>query len=303
VTGSNGSQASCWERPLLSPAERQAWAALEEILAHSGSLILPGFKLSQVIRHRPPGISASQWDYATRAHFDFVVCDAASCVPEFAVELDDRTHLRPDAQRRDRDKDALCQAAGFGLLRVESSAFDRGPRGRRLVEYLIDARSYTHAFYEAQARGHVPDDWFCDYRAIIGPLPGGGFGFVNDLAEPARARAQRAFAAGRIEGHGIQDMSFSWKNGWSEAWAWLQVRGDLYLFEKTRLRSFRFDCIPGPMSLSGDLAAVAVGRRLGRLGDSDPVLVRRDQMARQLQRVRERRDELECAFSLSTEWF
>jgi len=298
VTGSIGAQTDYRRRPLLTPAERRARATLEEIFAHSGSLILPGIKLSRVITHKPPGISASQWDYATRAHFDFVVCDAASYVPDFAVELDDFSHLRPEAQRRDRIKDALCEAANFGLLRIESSAFDRGPGGRRLVEYLIDARGYTRAFGEAQDRGHVPADEIGDYRSIIEPLPGGGFGFVNDLGAPARLLAQAASAAGQVEGHAIGETSFAWKNGWSEAWAWLHVRGDFHLFERVRLRSFQFACGFGPENLAEDLAAAAVGQRLGRLGSGDPVLVRRDQMARRLERLRARRDELAYAFTL-----
>ena len=284
---------ACWGSPLLTPPERRAEAVLEEIFVHKGSLILPGFKLSQVIRRRPPGISGEQWGYATRAHFDFVVCDAETYIPDFAVELDDASHRRPDARGRDRMKDAVCEAASFDLLRIDSRALDYGPRGRRLVEYLIDAREYFRAFGEAQGRGDVPPDEIGDYRLIIDQG-----GFVNDLAGPARRRALQAFQAGSVEGRAIEGLHFDWKDGWAEAWAWLQVRGDFYLFEQARLRSYHFHCGIGSGNLAEDLAVAAVGELLPRLGDDTPILVRRDDMARRLARLREQREELEFAIML-----
>lgn len=293
MTAAEHPSGSCWGSPLLTGAERRAKAVLEEIFAHNGSLIFPGVKLSQVIRQRPSRVSSEFWSYATRAHFDFVVCDAATYIPNFAVELDDASHRRSDARRRDRMKDAVCQAASFDLLRVDARALDRGPRGRRLVEYLIDAREYFRAFGEAQDRGDVPDDEIGDYRLILGPP-----GFVNDLAAPARLHALRAFQEGGVEGQVIDGFSFSWKDGWAEAWAWLQVRDNFYLFERARLRSYRFHCGMGAEDLAEDLAAAAVGEQLPRLGNGEPVLVRRDDMARRLGRLRERRDELEFAVLL-----
>jgi hypothetical protein len=210
-----------------------------------------------------------------------------------AVELDDASHRHPDARRRDQMKDALCEVAGFDLLRIDSSALDRGPRGRRLVEYLIDARDYFRAFGEAQEQGAVPFDAIGDYRLILGQG-----GLVNDLAAPARRRARQLFQAGTVEGHAIDSFHFSWRDGWSESWAWLRIRGDFYLFEKTRLRSYRFQCGIGPSDLAEDLAAAAVGAQLPRLTDNMPILIRRDDMERQLTRLRNQRKELEFAIML-----
>ena|SRR6266699_1377108 len=87
----------CWGDPLLTANERRAKVILDQLLQHRGSLILPGFKLSQVMRRRPPEISAEQWNYAIRTHFDFVVCNQETYLPEFAVELDDASHNNKDA--------------------------------------------------------------------------------------------------------------------------------------------------------------------------------------------------------------
>ena len=50
-----------------------------------------------------------------------------------------------------------------------------------------------------------------------------------------------------------------WKDGWAEAWAWLQVREDFYLLERARLRAYHFHCGIGPGNLAEDLALAAVG--------------------------------------------
>jgi hypothetical protein len=51
-----------------------------------------------------------------------VVCGADTHIPGCAVELDDASHRRPDARRRERMKDEVCRAVGFGLLRIGSRA-------------------------------------------------------------------------------------------------------------------------------------------------------------------------------------
>lgn len=260
-------------RPLLTPAEAKAKAVLDEIYEHQGHSVLPGFKLSQVIRSRPPGITSEQWNYATRAHFDFVVTDCDYRV-EFAVELDDRSHDTADGLRRDAMKNSLCEAVGLELLRVEFSALFPGPRGRRLIEYLIAARDLGQAFVEQQEVGAIP--WYepYDYRNFIELGPNGHLDFVNDLAAPTRLAALRAHESGQIAESIVHGLHFYWKNGWAEGWAWLRCRGDRYFFRSTRLRTYRFFCGMGPGELAEDLSVAALGEDLAALGKDAPVLVR-----------------------------
>lgn len=108
-----------------------------------------------------PADNASGWVWRSETS------DVGDGVREMAIELDDPTHLTADGRRRDRMKDAVCEAAGFELLRIESSALRPGPRGRRLVEYLIDARAYCQDYAEAQEAGHVPFDEPAMYSGVI----------------------------------------------------------------------------------------------------------------------------------------
>ena len=51
-------------------------------------------------------------------HVDFVLCDPGSLVPVLCIELDDRSHARPDRVERDEFVDAAFDSAGLPLLRI-----------------------------------------------------------------------------------------------------------------------------------------------------------------------------------------
>lgn len=286
-------------RPLLTPNEHGVEPMLREVVGRHGYRVDAQVKLSRPIARRPPGITLKQWDYATRAELDFLVSDEETTLPEFAVELDDASHRRADAHRRDQIKDAVCDAAGLELLRVEATAFTPTVRGRLLVDYLIEARAYQHAFAAAQEAGYVPFDEPGDYRSIMDLAPGGGIDFVNDLAMPARVAADTAYVAGRIASPMIQSASIYFRDGWVKAIAWLYVGDERYLFQQARLRTYRLVCGIGPGALAEDLAVAAIGDDLGQLADDAPVLHRAADLTRHLDRVRACRDEfLPWSFAL-----
>lgn len=51
---------------------------------------------------------------------DFVLCDKAYISPKLAIELDDKSHERPERQNRDREVERILQDAGVPLLRLEN---------------------------------------------------------------------------------------------------------------------------------------------------------------------------------------
>jgi hypothetical protein len=64
---------------------------------------------------------------AAYLHVDFVLADAVTAEPRLVIELDGRSHTRPDARRRDALKDVALAAAGLPLLRVAAAArYDTG---------------------------------------------------------------------------------------------------------------------------------------------------------------------------------
>lgn len=62
---------------------------------------------------------------AARAHIDrksvdFLLCDKAYLSPKLAIELDDKTHERPDRQERDKIVERIFSETGLPLLRLEN---------------------------------------------------------------------------------------------------------------------------------------------------------------------------------------
>jgi hypothetical protein len=299
MTAEDNTQLS-WRRPALTDAEWNAKLVLDKVFQHANYVVFPGFKLSTIIREPPKGFSRQSpaWNYATRAHFDFVICHTETHVAEFAIELDDPTHwTNPDVQRRDRMKNALCEAVGFELLRIESSALSASPKtgNRRLIEYLIDAWELGKAFYEQQKKGSIPKDEIYDYRHTIALNPESGrVEFVHDLAQPAAALAFQLHKQGTIKGSIIERLNFSWRNGWAEGWAWLHYNNELYFFETYRVRSYQFYCGIPSGDLAEDLAVAAIGERLKQIHPK-MALQSREALERKFKSIQARRSELEYA--------
>lgn len=58
--------------------------------------------------------------HINRKSVDFVLCDKAYISPKLAIELDDKSHERPDRQERDIEVERILEVAGVPLLRLEN---------------------------------------------------------------------------------------------------------------------------------------------------------------------------------------
>ncbi|MFZ1074960.1 MAG: DUF2726 domain-containing protein [Minisyncoccia bacterium] len=68
---------------------------------------------------------------------DFVLCDKAYISPKLAIELDDKTHERPDRQERDREVERILQDAGLPLLRLENhGSFNSSELAQKIKDTL-----------------------------------------------------------------------------------------------------------------------------------------------------------------------
>ncbi|WFE29131.1 DUF2726 domain-containing protein [Solwaraspora sp. WMMD791] len=296
MTNDDGSRQS-WLRPLLGPAEHTAALARGELFERAGRVVQPDRRLSQLVGRRPPGVTTRQWSVATRAQFDFVVCDPTDHRPEFVVAFVDPATRTTGQQRDERMTDAVCEALGLELLRVESPAFAAAGLGRRVVEYILDARAFQRI---GGVDGVDPDGSTVGqpgYRDIVGRLPDGRTGYVNDLGAVARARAVEAFVGRQLSDPLLRGLHVRWKDGSAEGWAWLSVREGRFLFERVRICPHRLQCGIEPARFAEDLAAAAVGERLKTLELVEPELCDRAQLRRRLHALRERRAQMSGEFA------
>lgn len=80
-----------------------------------------------------------------RKHIDFVLCDPASISPVLAIELDDRSHDRPDRKRRDEFVDEVLASAGLPILHVRAAAAYDVQALRQRIESKILAKNVQAA--------------------------------------------------------------------------------------------------------------------------------------------------------------
>ncbi|MEH1165904.1 DUF2726 domain-containing protein [Micromonospora sp. CPCC 205539] len=261
----------------------------------AGHRVYASRRLSDLVQGRPAGVTGSQWSSASRAAFDFVVCAADTGRPIVAVEIGPVAPAGSAQQRDERLKDAVSGAVGLPVLRIGSPTLRPAEHGRRLVEYVIDARAYAATGVAATAGVDEPAP--VGFRDILGRLPGGRTGPVNDLGALARAAAVEAYVARRLADPIVRGLHVRWADGPAQGWSWVQVRPDACLVERVSVTEHRFSCGVDGARLAEDLAAVAVGERLRAADLGDSHLLPRADLTADIVALSQRRDELVGGFA------
>lgn len=118
----------------LSPAERHFYRVLQE--ATSDWVILHT-KVNLGDLFYPATRDRSKWQIyrnkIDRKHVDYLLIDLQTLQPILGVELDDKSHKRPDRQDRDQFVDAVFAAAALPIIHVPvAKGYDR----ERLRQFL-----------------------------------------------------------------------------------------------------------------------------------------------------------------------
>ena len=292
-----GNDVSPWLRPTLRPGVRGNRAEGTETFERAGQVVRTDRSLNEIVQRRPPGVTAHQWNCASRTRFDFVVCDARTHAPVFAVEFDDPCRHTVETPRNRRMKTAVWEAVGIEVLCIESPTLRPATHGRWIVEYVIDARAYGAGASDGDEAVDAFSPAPLSYRDIIGRLPDGRTGFVNDLGAVARAAAIDAYVSRQLADPIVRGLHVTWQSGPAEGWAWLAAREKNYLFERTRIWQHRFSCGVDPARLAEDLATAAIGERLKRLATDEPTLYDRHHLGRELDELRRRGAEIDGGFT------
>jgi hypothetical protein len=249
-------------------------------IARAGLRVHTGRRLGQVIGRKPTGVTAGQWNTAGTVVLDYLVTDAATDRPEFALLFTDDTAGSASA-RTARMTTAVCDAVGLPLIRIGSPTLTAAHHGTQIMGYVLDARTFA----DGSADG-------LGYRDIVGRLPDGRTGYVNDLSSVARAAAVDAYTAREVFDPIIRGIRVRWAGGPAEGWAWLQLREGGYVFERVRLAEHRTTCGVPADRLAEDLAGAAIGQRLKVRDSAEPDLVDHAHIEAGLRDLSARRAEL-----------
>ncbi|MGN9813536.1 hypothetical protein ACTMSW_29835 [Micromonospora sp. BQ11] len=255
--------------------------------ARAGFVVHGAHRLGELVQRRPAGITGNQWGSAIRAAYDFVVC-ADDGSPRLAVEIGPES---PAGQRAERMKNAVAEAVGLPVLRIGSPTLRAAEHGRAVVAYVVDARTYADGVAVVEPGEESP----VGFRDILGRLPDGRTGAVNDLGALARAAAVEAYVEGRLVDPILRGLHVRWTDGPAEGWSWLEVRPGACLVERVTVREHRFSIGVDTARFAEDLAALAIGERL-RATDT-AALVPRDELRAAIRGLAARRGELATGFA------
>ncbi|MER7334399.1 MULTISPECIES: hypothetical protein [unclassified Micromonospora] len=289
MTSTGGGDGS-WLRAVTGDGDRGP------LLVRAGQLVHGARRLGELAHRRPTGITGHQWSTATREGYDFVVCAADTARPVFAVEVGPVAPAGSAGQRAERMKNVVAEAVGLAVLRIGSPTLRADEHGRRIVAYVLDARAYAALGAGEPEAGDVPP---LGFRDILGRLPDGRTGHVNDLGALARAAAVDAYVSRRLVDPIVRGLHLSWRGGPAEGWSWVEVRPGACLVERVTVHEQRVSAGVDPARLAEDLAAMAVGERLRELETAEPVLTPREELLADIRLLESRRDEMAHGFAFA----
>lgn len=97
--------------PLCTHAELQFLDTLRTVLAPSHCVMVK-VRLLDVLKPSSPAAMRR----VSQKHVDFVVCDARTTMPLYIIELNDKSHARPDRAARDQFVERALLGAGIPIL-------------------------------------------------------------------------------------------------------------------------------------------------------------------------------------------
>lgn len=103
----------------LSPSEHSFFLVTQKVLG-SEFFVAPKVPLSEIFFITDHQDYNTYWNRINRKRVDFLVCDAVSMKPRFAIELDDSSHNRQSRIERDDFVNNVFKAAGMPLVRVSA---------------------------------------------------------------------------------------------------------------------------------------------------------------------------------------
>ncbi len=122
---------------LLTQSELAFYRALSQAVDGHWS-IHAMVRLADLIQVRPETPKSQSWQNRIHAkHVDFLLCDHGTMEAKLALELDDRTHERPELRARDQFVDQALADAGLPLLRIDvGPAYDPAALRKSIDERL-----------------------------------------------------------------------------------------------------------------------------------------------------------------------
>lgn len=123
---------------LMTYVENKCYHAIVQAVQDK-YFVFPQVHLSAIIDHKVEGQNwKSAFRHINQKSVDFVLCDKHYISPKLAIELDDKTHERPDRIDRDGEVERVLQQAGLPLLRLENGNGFNSTEIAQKIEALLN---------------------------------------------------------------------------------------------------------------------------------------------------------------------
>lgn len=112
---------------LLTKAEMNFYKVLLTIIDKEKYIICPKVRMLDVLWMKTYQADNKKafFNKVVRKHFDFVVCEAESLKPVYAIELDDKSHEQEERKERDDFVDSMFTSLNFKVVHVPAKyAYD-----------------------------------------------------------------------------------------------------------------------------------------------------------------------------------
>lgn len=127
---------------LLSQGEAAFFGPLSEAVAGRFHVMCK-VRLADVITCTATNWRRGYGRAISQKHLDFVLCEKGTMRFVLAIELDDRSHKRPERERRDSFVNIALYRSRVGLLRFEALAYYSVETIRRRIDGVLRARKYA----------------------------------------------------------------------------------------------------------------------------------------------------------------
>ncbi len=147
----------------LSTAEASFYHVIKGMMG-SYLTICPKVALSEILYvPRRNGSFQTFQNKIDRKRIDFLVCDAKTMRPRFAIELDDSSHQRADRIERDAFVEQVFEAAGLPLVRIAvKNVYDTRELGLLFKKALGNGDSQQQPLVQSAAASEAtPGPPFC----------------------------------------------------------------------------------------------------------------------------------------------
>lgn len=230
-------------KKILNLSEEATDLRLRKACEPRGASVYPKVRVADVLPIEGSGIEPEQYEFALKAHFDFVVSDSEHN-PQFAVEFDGPGHRTTEQRTKDTVKDDLCKRFNLPLLRINFNYLPKKYRQMDLLSWFIEVWFLGREFAEAQEKGKVTyDEPFIPGSFLA--LSGRGQQFPLWLSLDARAEIWKLHLAGKCHQDTPSSAIARDSGGNYRAIAYILVSPDCGVLAETGMRSQLF---PIPIS-------------------------------------------------------